>query len=89
MKRITFNFERLGDGTHVPRLRDFGEVIWLMFRDGRHVVADLGEIDRATERFSIVVKHKRQLRRVLQAIEPLTAKHFPDRIASIAIEDTE
>ena len=89
MKRIVFSFERLADDTHIPRLRDFGEVLFLMFRDGHHVVVDLDEVDGATERFAIVVKHERQLRRTLQVIEPIMAKHFPDHIASISIVKVE
>ena len=85
MKRIVFTFERLADQTHIHRLRNFGEDLFHAFRNDRHVLVDLDEIDRATERFSILVKHNRQLRRILQAVDPVTARHFPDRIAAISV----
>ena len=44
---------------------------------------------RTTGQFSIFVKHRRQLHRTLQAIEPVMAKHFPDRIATTGVEGTE
>jgi hypothetical protein len=89
MKRIVFTFEPLADQTHIHRLRNFGEDLFHMFRDDGRVPIDLDEIDRATGQFSIVVKHRRQLHRTLQAIEPVLAKHFPDRIATTRVQGTE
>lgn len=60
-----------------------------MFRSGDEVLIDLDEVDRADERFSLIIKHNRRFRRVLGEITNLMEEQFPDRIASIAIEDAE
>jgi hypothetical protein len=88
-KQIVITVERLADGSHMPRLRDFGEDLWRMFRSGDEVLIDLDKVDRADERFSLIIKHNRRFRRILGEIEDLMEEQFPDRIASIAIEDAE
>jgi hypothetical protein len=86
-KLVTFRCERLADGTHIGRTRNFGEDLNSTYRDGRLVEVNLDEIDRSTETFSIVVRHTNQSRRILAEISEAMAHHFPDRIASLTVED--
>jgi hypothetical protein len=83
-KRIT-RCERLAGGIHIHRLRNFGENLYTTYRDGRLVEVDLGEIDLATGAFSVVLRHNN--RRTLKGLSEMLARHFPDRIASMTVED--
>jgi hypothetical protein len=77
------------DGSHIHRLRDFGEELFVKFRSGDQAVINLEEVDRATDRFVVHVAKRGSARRIARAIEVKMDRHFPDGIASIAIEDIE
>ena len=90
VKRTVFiRVEHVADGTHVSRLRDFGEDLFRMFRSGDDAVVDLGAIDSATDQIAVSVNRKGQFRRVLRKIEVHADRSFPDGIATVWAEDVK
>jgi hypothetical protein len=86
-KRVTFRCDRVAGDTHTDRLRNFGEDLYKTYRVGRLVQVDLGEIDSATETFSVVLRHNNKSRWILTDLSKTMADHFSDKIASMTVED--
>jgi hypothetical protein len=90
MKRTVYiRVEHVADGTHVDRLRNFGEDLFRMFRSADEAVVDIDAVDRATDQIAVTMHRKSQHRRVLRKIEVHAARAFPDGIASVWVEDAK
>ena len=72
--------------TTVHRWRNFGESVWLRYRDEPRVDCDLGEIDASTERSHISVRTGLQ-GRVRRMIEEVAAAHL--MVGEVAIESAD
>ena len=60
----------------VHQIRNFGEDLYRLFRDGGWASISLGDVDRATDRLSVKVQSKRQVRRVMAQIEKVLDQHL-------------
>ncbi len=69
----------------IHRIRNFGEDLWRSFREDKQVEVDLGEIDRAVDEVTYVVR-RRFLKRSLTEVHRLLGVHFMENEVVI---DTE
>ncbi len=69
----------------IHRIRNFGEDLWRSFREDKQVEVDLGEIDRAVDEVTYVVR-RRFLKRSLTEVHRMLGVHFMENEVVI---DTE
>ncbi|MBZ9794612.1 hypothetical protein [Mesorhizobium sp. ES1-4] len=69
----------------IHRIHNFGEDLWRRFRDNKHIVIDLGEIDRSVDEITFSAQG-RHVRRAVKDAEIVMRKHMVDKEAEIIVE---
>ncbi|MER9238374.1 hypothetical protein [Mesorhizobium sp. M0633] len=71
--------------SEVHRIQNFGEDLWRSFRDNNRIQIDLGEIDRAVDEITFLVRDT-FLKRSLPEVHRLLKVHFMETEAVIETE---
>lgn len=86
-RRLIIDFlPRVTDDTAIHRIRNFGEALFVMFREDGWAEVSLAEVDRATNRLVVTVRSARRVRRIAANIEGLLVEHHLDAIARLTQE---
>lgn len=67
------------------RVRNLGEEIFRVFRDGGEATIEMKEIDRATDTLTIDVRKSRHLKATLRVLERISDKHFPEQSPEVTV----
>jgi hypothetical protein len=67
----------------IHRIRNFGEDLYLAYRDSREAHVDLAEIDRAVDRICVTTIKNRRVRMVAGRIRKLLERHHLDNVARL------
>jgi len=80
--RIVIDFDK----NDVHKIQNFGEDPWGEFRKNGLAVMDIGAVDRAVDRISVVVNRSRYKTRAVRVIEAALVRHYLNDIAHISEE---
>ena len=80
--RIVIDFDK----NDVHKIQNFGEDLWGEFRKNGLAVMDIGAVDRAVDRISVVVNRSRYKTRAVRVIEAALVRHYLNDIAHISEE---
>ncbi len=70
----------------IHRIHNFGEDLWRTFRDNKHIIIDLGEIDESVDEITFSARG-RYVRRAVKEAEMVMREHMVDKEAEIVVED--
>jgi len=72
----------------IHRIRNFGEELWAACRADGWSSISLNDVDRATDQLIVAVRSARRVRRTVQMIEELLAKHHLASIVRVTVLKT-
>lgn len=68
----------------IHRIRNFGEDLFRTFKANNWAQISLDAIDRAEDQLLVIVRHRKQVRRVKSLIEHMLAEQHLDRIGTVS-----
>jgi len=77
------------DSDAVDRIRNFGEDLWGKFEQNGLASLNIDEVDRCTNRLSVVVNRSRYKTRALSVIKTTLARHLLVDAAELSEESGE
>jgi hypothetical protein len=89
--RIVLRFpEMVAENWHdkLGCVRNLGEEIFRVLRDGDAAEISIQEVDRATDTLTVDVRKSRNLKSILKLLERLSDEHFPEQSPAVTVTKT-